>query len=64
MSSCGNCGFSERCHEEEERKIFLMLSSEQQKIEIEKCMQWIPVSCYTYAEPTKEKLEKLKINAN
>jgi hypothetical protein len=58
VEACNGCGFSERCHEEIERKRFLMLSKEQQKTKREECKKWVPVSCYTYSEPTSEELKK------
>ena len=58
VEACSGCGFSERCHEDMERKRFLMLSPEQQKAEREECKKWVPVSCYTYSEPTLKELKK------
>jgi len=60
VEACSGYGFSERCQEERERKRFLMLSPEQQKAKREECMKWVPVSCYTYSEPTPEELKKMK----
>jgi hypothetical protein len=58
IQSC-ECGFSERCHEEKERTKFLKLSPEEQKKKRDECMQWVPISCYTYSQPTKAELERL-----
>ncbi len=57
VESCNGCGFSERCHEKKEREKFLMLSPELRKEKREECMKWVPVSCYTYSEPTPEELK-------
>ena len=57
INSCYEC-YSDVCWQEIERKKFLMLSPEQQKLKREECMKWVPVSCYTYSEPTSKELKK------
>ena len=59
VSACYPC-YSDSCWQKKERTRFLNLSPDQQKKEREECKKWVPVSCYTYSEPTPEELKKLK----
>jgi hypothetical protein len=56
-SACYEC-YSDACWQKKERARFLSLSPEQQRKEREECKKWVPVSCYTYSEPTSEELKK------
>lgn len=63
LSACYEC-YSDSCWQQKERARFLMLSPEKQIQKRNECMQWLPMSCYTYSRPTKEELEELQIDNN